>query len=67
MLNIETLPLGVITTVIQHIFLRVRVRRELISTRTSNCKIEGKKEQNDRHSNKSKRKKIPPTAFESIQ
>ena len=59
--DIETLPRGVVTTVMQPRYLLVRVKGELIPIGTCNGKIRGKKKQP--RSNKSNRKKIRPMYF----
>ena len=62
----DSLPAGVITTVMQPRFILVRVKGELIPIGTCNGKIKGKKKQMKRHPNESK-KKIRPMVLESIQ
>ena len=59
--DIEALPRGVVTTVMQPRYLLVRVKGKLIPIGTCNGNIIGKKM--NRHSNKSKRKKSRPMCF----
>ena len=61
--HMESLPRGVITTVMQPRFILVRVKGELIPIGSRNGKIEGKKKHYNRHLNKSNRKKIRPMIF----
>ena len=59
----DSLPAGVITTVVQPRFIFVRVKGELIPIGTCNGKIKGMKKQMKRHPNKNKKKKIRPMVF----